>query len=68
MGDMLHAMAVRCMVVRAGKPFSARARDCVLHALVISAICLHYQEFASNDGVAAIDKLTDEWLNEVKAL
>ena len=64
---MLHAMAVRCMVVRAGKPFSARARDCVQHAMVIYAIRLHYPEFASNDGVAAIDKLTDEWLNEVRA-
>lgn len=49
-------------------PFSARARDRVLHALVISAIRLHYPEFASNDGAAAIDKLTDEQLNEVKAL
>ena len=44
------------------------ARDRVLHALVISAIRLHYPEFASNDGAAAIDKLTDEQLNEVKAL
>lgn len=68
MGDMLHAMAVRCMVVRAGKPFSARARDCVLHALVISAIRLYYPEFASNDGVAAIDKLLDEQFNEVNTL
>ena len=40
----------------------------MLHALVISAIRLHYPEFASNDGAAAIDKLTDEQLNEVKAL
>lgn len=29
---------------------------------------MHYPEFASNDGAAAIDKLTDEQLNEVKAL
>lgn len=63
-----HAQLYRFVEGTTATPFSARARDRVLHALVISAIRLHYPEFASNDGAAAIDKLTDEQLNEVKAL
>lgn len=63
-----HAQLYRFVEGTTATPFSARARDRVLHALVISAIRLHYPEFASNDGAAAIDKLADEQLNEVKAL
>ena len=63
-----HAQLYRFVEGTTATPFSARARDRVLHALVISAIRLHYPEFASNDGAAAIDELTDEQLNEVKAL
>lgn len=63
-----HAQLYRFVEGTTATPFSARARDRVLHALVISAIRLHYPKFASNDGAAAIDKLTDEQLNEVKAL
>lgn len=63
-----HAQLYRFVEGTTATPFSARARDRVLHALVISAIRLHYPEFASNDGAAVIDKLTDEQLNEVKAL
>lgn len=63
-----HAQLYHFVEGTTATPFSARARDRVLHALVISAIRLHYPEFASNDGAAAIDKLTDEQLNEVKAL
>ena len=62
-----HAQLYRFVEGTTATPFSARARDRVLHALVISAIRLHYPEFASNDGAAVIDKLTDEQLNEVKA-
>ena len=54
-----HAQLYRFVEGTTATPFSARARDRVLHALVISAIRLHYPEFASNDGAAAIDKLTD---------
>lgn len=52
-----HAQLYRFVEGTTATPFSARARDRVLHALVISAIRLHYPEFASNDGAAAIDKL-----------
>ena len=58
-----HAQLYRFVEGTTATPFSARARDRVLHALVISAIRLRYPEFAGNDGAAAIDKL-DAWLRE----
>ena len=63
-----HSQLYRFVEGTTATPFSARARDRVLHALVISAIRLRYPEFAGNDGAAAIDQLTDEQLNEIKAL
>lgn len=63
-----HAQLYRFVEGTTATPFSARARDRVLHALIISAIRLRYPEFASNDGAAAIDNITDEQLNEVKTL
>ena len=63
-----HSQLYRFVEGTTATPFSARARDRVLHALVISAIRLRYPEFANNDGAAAIDQLTDEQLGKVKAL
>lgn len=63
-----HSQLYRFVEGTTATPFSARARDRVLHALVISAIRLHYPDFANNDGAAAIDKLTDEQLSNIKAL
>ena len=49
-------------------PFSARARDRVLHALIISAIRLKYPAFASNAEAGNIASLTKEQLSEIKAI
>lgn len=61
-----HAQLYRFVEGTTATPFSARARDRVLHALVISAIRLKYPDFAGNDAAANIGNLTDEQLREVK--
>jgi hypothetical protein len=63
-----HSQLYRFVEGTTATPFSARARDRVLHALVISAIRLRYPEFAENGSAADIGALTDDQLNEVKAL
>ena len=63
-----HSQLYRFVEGTTATPFSARARDRVLHALVISAIRLKYPEFAANDTAANIDDLTDEQITEVKAV
>lgn len=49
-------------------PFSARARDRVMHALIISAIRLNFPNMANNPDAAAIGSLTTEQLDSVKKL
>lgn len=61
-----HSQLYRFVEGTTATPFSARARDRVLHALVISAIRLKFPEFADNDGAGRINDLTEEQLNEVK--
>lgn len=63
-----HSQLYRFVEGTTATPFSARARDRVLHALVISAVRLRYPEFANNDGAAMVTQLSDEQLSEVKAL
>ena len=63
-----HSQLYRFVEGTTATPFSARARDRVLHALIISAIRLKYPEMAGNAGAAAIDQLTDEQIGEIKAL
>lgn len=63
-----HSQLYRFVEGTTATPFSARARDRVLHALVISAIRLKYPEFAANDTAANIDDLTDDQITEVKAV
>lgn len=63
-----HAQLYRFVEGTTATPFSARARDRVLHALIISAIRLKYPDFSSNDGAARIASLSDEQLSEVKGL
>ena len=52
-----HAQLYRFVEGTTATPFSARARDRVLHALVISAIRLLYPEMADNKDAVAIDSL-----------
>lgn len=63
-----HSQLYRFVEGTTATPFSARARDRVLHALVISAIRLKYPDFAGNDAAANIDDLTNEQLLEVKSV
>lgn len=63
-----HSQLYRFVEGTTATPFSARARDRVLHALVISAIRLRYPEMAANESAAAIGDLTATQLGEIKAL
>ena len=63
-----HSQLYRFVEGTTATPFSARARDRVMHALIISAIRLKYPEMASNDGAANIAALSDIQMSEIKAL
>ena len=63
-----HSQLYRFVEGTTATPFSARARDRVMHALIVSAIRLRYPSMANNEGASAIGMLTDEQLREVKNL
>ncbi len=63
-----HSQLYRFVEGTTATPFSARARDRVLHALIISAIRLKYPAFASNAEADNISNLTKEQLSEIKAV
>lgn len=63
-----HSQLYRFVEGTTATPFSARARDRVLHALIISAIRLNYPNMANNPDAAAIGSLTSEQLDSVKKL
>lgn len=63
-----HSQLYRFVEGTTATPFSARARDRVLHALVISAIRLLYPEMANNEDATAIGSLTPEQINAVKVM
>lgn len=63
-----HSQLYRFVEGTTATPFSARARDRVMHALIISAIRLRYPSMATNAGASAISDLTTEQLTEIKAL
>lgn len=63
-----HSQLYRFVEGTTATPFSARARDRVLHALVISAIRLLYPGMANNEDAAAIGSLTPEQINAVKEM
>ena len=63
-----HAQLYRFVEGTTATPFSARARDRVLHALVISAIRLKYPDMAPNAGANNIAELSDTQLTEIKAI
>lgn len=63
-----HSQLYRFVEGTTATPFSARARDRVLHALIISAIRLNLPNMANNSGAAAIGSLTAEQLGSVKKL
>ena len=63
-----HSQLYRFVEGTTATPFSARARDRVMHALIISAIRLKYPEMASNESAANISTLTDLQISEIKTL
>ena len=63
-----HSQLYRFVEGTTATPFSARARDRVLHALIISAIRLKFPAMANNPDAAAIGTLTAEEIATVKAL
>lgn len=63
-----HAQLYRFVEGTTATPFSARARDRVMHALIISAIRLKYPNFAPNISASNIASLSGEQLKEIKAL
>lgn len=63
-----HSQLYRFVEGTTATPFSARARDRVLHALIISAIRLNYPQMANNPDAAAIGSLTKEQIDSVKKL
>lgn len=63
-----HAQLYRFVEGTTATPFSARARDRVLHTLVISAIRLTYPQMANNPDAAAIGSLTDDQIAVVRRM
>ena len=63
-----HAQLYRFVEGTTATPFSARARDRVLHALVISAIRLKYPDFAENAAAGSIAALSPQQIQEIKEL
>lgn len=63
-----HSQLYRFVEGTTATPFSARARDRVMHALVIAAMRLKYPSMALNDGAANINSLTDGQISEIKSL
>ena len=61
-----HAPLYRFVEGTTATPFSARARDRVLHALVISAIRLLYPKMANNEDAKAIASLSQPQVDAVK--
>ena len=61
-----HAQLYRFVEGTTATPFSARARDRVLHALVISAIRLLYPKMANNEDAKAIASLSQTQVDAVK--
>lgn len=63
-----HSQLYRFVEGTTATPFSARARDRVMHAIIIAAIRLRYPELAQNAGAANILDLTNDQLSEIKTL
>ena len=63
-----HSQLYRFVEGTTATPFSERARDRVLHALIISAIRLKYPEFAENKTASLIAALSSEQISEIKTI
>lgn len=61
-----HSQLYRYVEGTTATPFAARARDRVLHAIVIALLRLRNKEMAPNSGARNIDIVAEEVLDEVK--
>lgn len=63
-----HEQLYRFVEGTTATPFSARARDRVLHAVIIAAMRLRYPEMANNADAMNIVSLTAEQIEEIKQI
>jgi hypothetical protein len=61
-----HSQMYRYVEGTTATPFAARARDRVLHALVVSLLRLKIEKMTDNSGAANINEISDDEINEVK--
>lgn len=63
-----HSQMYRYVEGTTATPFAARARDRVLHALVVSMLRLQFEEMADNGGAANINEISNEDIKRVKEM
>lgn len=63
-----HSQLYRFVEGTTATPFSARARDRVMHALIIAAMRLKYPHMATNADAENIVDMTEQQINDVKSL
>lgn len=63
-----HSQMYRYVEGTTATPFAARARDRVLHALVVSLLRLKIQEMADNGGAANINEISADDIKRVKEI
>lgn len=61
-----HSQMYRYVEGTTATPFAARARDRVLHALVVSLLRLQVEPMADNGGASNINDISDEQINAIK--
>ncbi len=63
-----HSQMYRYVEGTTATPFAARARDRVLHALVVSLLRLKFEEMADNGDAVNINKISDNDIKRVKEM
>jgi Helicase conserved C-terminal domain. len=63
-----HSQMYRYVEGTTATPFAARARDRVLHALVVALLRLKIEEMADNSGASCINDISDVEINEIKSM
>ncbi|MCM1288022.1 MAG: DISARM system helicase DrmA [Clostridium sp.] len=63
-----HSQMYRYVEGTTATPFAARARDRVLHALIVSLLRLKFEEMADNGGATNINKISDNDIKRVKEM
>ena len=63
-----HSQMYRYVEGTTATPFAARARDRVLHALVVSMLRLQFEEMADNGGAANINEISNEDIKRVREM